>query len=115
MDKSRLNIIRKLTNSIDISKINYSLIKSNSNFLYKLFEDISSHWTDMKYEHLNLLKTSVNYRKIMQIVNNSLLVSYSYVEQELKKIKKIIQISDSNIKFYYFDLGNYESDIEIIN
>lgn len=115
MDKSRLNIIRKLTNSIDISKINYSLIKSNSNFLYKLFNDISQHWSTTKHEYVELLKKSAIYYEIMQIVKNSLLIAYSYVKKELKKIKKIIQISDSNIKFYYFDLGNYDSDIELIN
>ena len=76
---------------------------------------MSQHWTANKKEHLELLKKSANYREIMQIVNNSMLITYSYVKEELKKLKKIIQISDLNIKFYYLDLGNYDSDIELIN
>ena len=115
MDKSRLNIISKLANSIDINNINYSLIKLNSKFLYKLFKDINSYWLANKNVHLQLLKKSDNYSKIMRIVNKSLLMTNSYVKNELNKVNKIIQLSDSNIKFYYLDLGNYNSDIELIN
>jgi hypothetical protein len=113
MNKSRLDIISKLTNSIDISNINFSLIKENSIFLYKLFKDIKLHWTDETRVHVKL--NDILYKKIMGIVNNSLIVENPYVKNELNKLNKIIQISDSNIDFYYLDLGNYDSDIELIN
>lgn len=115
MDKSKLDIITQLVNSIDLGNINRSLIKSNAGYLYNIFKDIKEVWQDIKYEHAIFKLSDVNYKKIMKIVNSSLLANYNYIKKELIKTNQIIKLSDSNITFYYLDLGNYGTDIELIN
>ena len=115
MDKSKIDIITQLVNSIDLGNINYSIIKSNCNYLYNIFKDIKALWLNDNYEHLTLKKDSEKYKNTMKIVKNSLLADYNYLKNELTKINQIIKLSDSNITFYYLDLGNYKSDIKIIN
>ena len=115
MDKSKIEIITQLVNSVDLSNINYSIIKSNCSHLYNIFKDLKKMWLDDEHEHLTLKMDSEKYKSAMKIVNNCLLVEYAYVQKELKKINQIIKLSDSNISFYYLDLGNYDSDIQLIN
>jgi hypothetical protein len=115
MNKSKIDIITQLVNSIDFHKINYPIIKSNCDYLYKIFKDIKDLWSKNLHEHKIINASSIHYKPIMKIVNNSLIVDYTYVKNQLKKINQIIQLSDSNITFYYLDLGNYESDIQLIN
>jgi len=115
MEKSKIDIITQLVNSIDLRNINYSVIKSNCNYLYNVFKDIKVCWSNNEYEHVILKIESEKYNQIMSTVNSSLLTSYDYIKKELKKINQIIKLSDSNINFYYLDFGNYESDIELIN
>jgi hypothetical protein len=72
-------------------------------------------WSDNDYDHLILDKKSEKFKTVMKIVKSSLLADYNFIKNELEKTNQIIKIVDSNMIFYYLDLGNYESDIKIIN
>jgi hypothetical protein len=115
MNTTRINIIKKLTNAINLANINYPLIKSNSIYLYKLSKNIKQYWLNKDYDQTPLLKLSPEYKNISGVAAKSLIGEYSYITNELKKLNKIIKLSDSNISFYYLDLGNYHSDIKLIN
>ena len=115
MNKSKIEIITQIVNSIDLKNINYQIIKYNCNYLYNIFKDIQELWCDKEHEHIIFKASSEYYKNTMKIVNNSLLAEYNYVKRELKKVTQIIKLADSNITFYYLDLGNYKLDIQLIN
>lgn len=115
MNKSKIEIITQIVNSIDLKNINYQMIKYNCNYLYNIFKDIQELWCDKEHEHIIFKTSSEYYKNTMKIVKNSLLAEYSYVKRELQKVNQIIKLSDSNITFYYLDLGNYKLDIQLIN
>jgi hypothetical protein len=123
MDKTKIEIITQLVNSVNLTNINYSLIKSNCGYLYEIFKKIKSCYLikeseidlGLKVKHTIIAKNSEKYNNIMQILKNSLFADYEYIKKEIKNIGKIIKLSDCNIKFYYLDMENYERDIELIN
>jgi hypothetical protein len=115
MSKEKINIITKLINSVNLRNLNLNLINKNCNYLYELQKNIKIHWNNKKGEHKFLESNEDNYKKIFKITKNSLLGDYPFVINELKKTNKIVYLKESTIDFYYFDLGNYEKDIELID
>lgn len=115
MNKTRINIINRLVNSINLKNINFDLINTNSNNLYKIYKKIKPYWNDTLYEYNILNKDTDNYNKIFRITKTSLIGEYDFVQNELKKTRNIIHLNDSNLDFYYFNLGKYENDKTLIN
>lgn len=115
MNKSRIDIITKLVKSINLANINYPLIKSNSNKLYKIHSNLKPFWNEKKHTSRQLDKDNDIYKKIYKLTSTSLIADYPYVQNELKKTNNIIKLSDSNINFYYLNFGEYEQDINLIN
>ena len=64
MNKSRIDIITKLVKSINLSNINYPLITSNSNKLYKIHSNLKPFWNEKKQSHQQLDKDNDIYKKI---------------------------------------------------
>jgi hypothetical protein len=115
MNKSRIDIINKLVNSVNLKNVNFDLIKLNSNNLYKIYKKVKPLWNYTNFQHIILKKDTIDYNKAYKITKNSLICDYNYVQNELLKTKSIIHLNDSTIDFYYLDLGNYEEDKELIN
>jgi hypothetical protein len=115
MNKSRINIINKLVNSINLKNINFNLININSNNLYKIYKKIKPLWNDTIYDHQILNKDTMDYNHIYKIATTSLIAEYYYVQKELKRTINIIHLNDSNLDFYYINLGNYKDDKILIN
>ena len=115
MNKSRINIVNKLVNLVNLKNVNYDLIKTNSNNLYKIQKTIKPFWNDTLYKHNTLNNGTDKYKSIFNIANTSLIGEYAYVSAELKKTDNIIHLNDSNLDFYYLDLGEYKNDVKLIN
>lgn len=115
MNKSRINIINKLVKSINLKNINFDLIKLNSNNLYKIHKKVKPLWIDTSIEHQVLKKEMTNYNNIYKIATTSLIGDYDYVQNEMHGTSEIVYLNDSNINFYYLNLGNYEDDKKLIN
>ncbi|AYV79944.1 MAG: hypothetical protein Gaeavirus2_26 [Gaeavirus sp.] len=107
------NIIERLYKNIDLSKINYKIIKHNANYLYNVFTEIQKLWDDVSYDQVVINKKEFN--KIIKIANTSFLNQYDKVLEYIKNVTQIIKVTDSNITFYYFDAGSYSKDIDQIN
>lgn len=115
MNNTRLQIINKLINSVNLKTINYNLIKKNAKFLLNLHQQIKPFWANIGTTSLILKKTDKDYNKIFNIVEQSLIGNYECILNELNKIKNIVHLNDLNIDFYYLDIGNYDADKEMIN
>jgi hypothetical protein len=101
--------------SINLHNINYDLIKSNSDVLYKIFVSMKQYWINAVYTHEIIGNKTDEYINVMQIITNSLIADYNYVKNKIKEIKQIIKIKQLNLSFYYLDIGNYNQDIQLIN
>jgi hypothetical protein len=115
VNKNKIDIIKHLINSVNLENINYSIIRHNIGYLYNTFKKIKGHWKNYNNEHIILNKDCELYKTTMQIMKNSLLADYSYINKEFEKINQIVKLSDLNITFYYLNLGKYETDVKIIN
>ncbi len=111
----KLNIIKKLINSVNLNKLNLNLINKNSVFLYDLHTKLKSFWKDINHKHEILNSDNKLYKNILNITKNSLVGEYDYINNELKKVNKIVKLNNSTLEFYYIDLGNYKNDIALIN
>lgn len=112
----KVNIVKKLINQIDLSNINYQLIKKNSKYIADIFINIKKYWinyansTDL---HIPIEKSE--YEHIYKIISNSFLSDNIKFSQTLKNIKKFIKLTMDKVTFIYADLGNYSQDINSIN
>lgn len=109
-------IIKELIKKINISNISYPVIKSNSFNLYKLFKELKLHWSSKTHIQTKIYSKSEKYYPIYKIVLNSLLSDYPVVKDTLCKFSNyLVELTEKNISFYYFNFGNYEQDILHIN
>ena len=115
MLKTRIDIVKKLINSVNLNYLNLDLIKKNSNYLYELHNKIKPLWQNINHKHSILNNDDDNFKKIFKITKNSLVGEYSFVANQMKKVNKIVKLSDSSLEFYYLDMGNYNEDINLIN
>jgi hypothetical protein len=112
----KVNIIKNLIKSIDLSNINYRLIKQNSKYIYNLFTKIKSFWSDYKISPiLHTPLTKSEYEQILKIISQSMFADNLKFSQILPTIKNFVKVSKNNVTFVYANLGNYSNDIEKIN
>jgi hypothetical protein len=53
--------------------------------------------------------------QIKKIMNECFLYDYDFIKTKLRELIQIIKLSDSNLSFFYLDLGKYNKDINLIN
>jgi hypothetical protein len=107
--------LKKLTDRTNLNLINKKLILKNCKTLYNIYKKIKPFWKKISSKHNFINKTTDTYNEIFNIFENSFIMEYKCVKNEISKIINIIKLENSNITFYYFNIGNYHNDIELIN
>jgi hypothetical protein len=115
---NKIEIIQTLLNKIDISLINFEIIKKNIRFLINEYKDIKNFYlqfSSLKLQIIDISKNSELYEQTLSTIKNSYLSSFNYINNEIKNIKSIKLIKYSNLSFYYIQLNNFslENDISI--
>lgn len=105
------NQMKILINSIDLKKINISLIKTNIKKLLNIYNKLKKNWVcidieQIKYEQID--KKNSQYNIIIKLLKKNFLSANSNINQIITNSKYIHCLSYSNIYFYW--LSN-----EIIN
>jgi len=116
---TKTHIIDNLYLNIDLSKINYDIIKANCIFLYDIFKQIKAIWVLTPKitgsDHVILDKSNNEYKQIISNLTNCYMNQYQIIIDYISKTKRIIKINKGNIYFYYLDIDGYNTDIELLN
>lgn len=100
--------MKELINSVDLKKINHSLIKTNIKTLINIYDELKKIWDkidtiDINYNIINIKNKKFN--EIIGILNNNFLSNNTNIKKIILNAKFIHCLSYSNIYFYWLDNG----------
>ena len=98
--------MKKLINSVDLTKINYKLIKTNIKKLIKVYSELKKIWyeIDNNLFQYNIYDIKNNkYNEIINILNQNFLYNNLNIKKIIFETKYIHCLSYSNIYFYWLE------------
>ena len=114
---NKIEIIQTLIDKINYNKINYNIIKKNIKFLIKEYHDIKKYFLNfnsLKLRIIDIEKDSELYNKTIDVITNSYLSSFNYINNKIKDIISIKLLTFSNLSFYYIQLDNNSIEQDLI-
>jgi hypothetical protein len=109
MDKIFYDKIINLINKIDLKKINFKLIKTNSKKLLDVYNKLNKLWKEInedKIQYRIYSELTTEYMEHIQILNENFLSSNSNISNIIQEKKYIHSFSFENIYFYWLsDIG----------
>ena len=117
MNDNFYNKITELVKMIDINKINFKLIKTNSIKLIKVWQQIDKLWkhidlNDIKYETYDI--NNNEYMKIISLIKKNFLFTNKHIKKITINTTYIHHLNLKNIHFYWLGNSN-EKNLDDVN
>lgn len=104
MNQNFYNEMKTLINNIDLNKLNLSLIKKNTNTLFKIYDKLKIIWNEInsyKFEYIILNENDDKYKYILNLLNDNFLSNNKHIKNIILNSTYIHYLSYSNIHFYW--------------